>query len=170
MWRVSGIKIEHTRARYFFLQSDKEINENWNFFTLWAVTRKRREILGWVIKGQMMTMHRGPNSFFDQNWLLVSFDCVLVTRSQLRATKYDPYAKKKIPPQFSKYRCQNESHASQRLWANAHSLWKRYFEDCDRICFFWHCNFRFVFFKRGSTSAVRKSAFNTSYPLCHTYS
>ena len=62
MWKVCGIKIERTRAPNFFLQTDKEISEKQNLFTLRAVTWKRREILGWVIKGQVMAMHKGPNA------------------------------------------------------------------------------------------------------------
>ena len=31
-----------------------EISEKRIFFTLWAVTWKRRDILGWIIKGQMI--------------------------------------------------------------------------------------------------------------------
>ena len=31
---------------------DKEISELQKFFTLRAVTRKRREILGWAVKGE----------------------------------------------------------------------------------------------------------------------
>ena len=51
-----------------FLQTDKEISEkNRNFFTLRPVTRKRREILGWAIKGQMIYMHRGPTTFLAKS-------------------------------------------------------------------------------------------------------
>ena len=45
--------------------------------------------------------------------------------------------KKQIRPQFSKYRLQIESAWAQRLWAHADSFWKRYFENCGRIYFFW---------------------------------
>ena len=61
MWKVGGIRIEHKQARSFFLRTDNEISEKQNFFTLWPVTRKGREILGWAIKGQMMDMYRGPS-------------------------------------------------------------------------------------------------------------
>ena len=49
--------------------TDKEISQKLIFYTLRPVTRKRREILGWAIKGEMMYMqfwilHRGPNAFF----------------------------------------------------------------------------------------------------------
>ena len=37
-----------------------EISEKWKFSSLRAPTRKRREILWWVIKGEMMATHRGP--------------------------------------------------------------------------------------------------------------
>ena len=72
---------------------DKEISELQKFFTLRAVTRKRWEILGWVIIGQMMADAKGTKRLFGENWLQVSFDCVLVTRSRLRAAKCDPLAK-----------------------------------------------------------------------------
>ena len=43
--------------------------------------------------------------------------------------------KEQIWPQFSKYWFQIKSAASHRLWANADLFWKRYFENCDSICF-----------------------------------
>ena len=43
--------------------SDKEINEKQKFFALRPVTRKRREILGWAIKGEKSGIHRGTNDF-----------------------------------------------------------------------------------------------------------
>ena len=46
--KVSGIKIESTAANEFFYQSEMEIREKRNFFTLWPPARKRREISGWV--------------------------------------------------------------------------------------------------------------------------
>ena len=75
----SGIKIE---PDIFFAH---EQGNQWKriFFTL-----KRREILGWVIKGQMMAIHRRPNAFLTK----IGYGSVL-TRSGLRATKYDPFAK-----------------------------------------------------------------------------
>ena len=48
-----------------FLQADTEINEN-EKNTLRDVTRKRRELLGWVIKGEMTGIHRGTNSFLKK--------------------------------------------------------------------------------------------------------
>ena len=68
MWMVSGIKIERVRAENF-LQTSKEISEKQKFFTLWAVIRKRRAIFEWVIKVQMIAMHREPNAF------LAEIDC-----------------------------------------------------------------------------------------------
>ena len=59
--------MERTRARIFFLRTDKEISEKQTFFTSWPVTQKQREILGWAIKGQMMDMHRGPNAFLAKS-------------------------------------------------------------------------------------------------------
>ena len=41
----------------------------------------------------MMADAKGTKRLFGENWLQVSFDCVLVTRSRLRATKCDPLAK-----------------------------------------------------------------------------
>ena len=38
MWKVGGIKIEGTRARYFFLGTEKEISETWNFLVNRSVT------------------------------------------------------------------------------------------------------------------------------------
>ena len=67
MWKVDGIKIERTRARNFFLQTDKDISEKRKFFTLQSVTHKRKEIFGWGIKGQMMDMPRGPNAFLAKS-------------------------------------------------------------------------------------------------------
>ena len=49
--------------------------------------------------------------------------------------------KKQARPQFSKYQFQNESAASHRLWANADSFWKQYFENCGRACSFLHIIF-----------------------------
>ena len=69
--------------------------------------------------------------------------------------------KKQIRPQFSKYRFHTESASSHRLWAYADSL---------HICFLQHRNLVDFFWKRGSTSATRYSAFNTPTPLCYTYS
>ena len=48
-----------TRARDFFLRTDKEINEKQKSFTFRSVTRKRREILGWAIKGEKSGIHVG---------------------------------------------------------------------------------------------------------------
>ena len=45
--------------------------------------------------------------------------------------------KKQIRPQFSEYWLQIESAWAHRLWAHADSFWKRYFENCGRICFFY---------------------------------
>ena len=67
MWKVGGIRIEHKQARSFFLRTDNEISEKQNFFTLWPVTRKGREILGWAIKGQMIIMYRGPNIYLAKS-------------------------------------------------------------------------------------------------------
>ena len=50
--------------------------------------------------------------------------------------------KKQARPQFSKYRFQNESAASPRLWADADSLWKWYFENWGRACEIWHRIYR----------------------------
>ena len=61
MWKGGGIKIERTRARYSFLRTDKEISEKRKKRPL---TQKRREILGWAIKGLMMAKHRGTNTFW----------------------------------------------------------------------------------------------------------
>ena len=36
------------------------------FFTLRAVTRKRKEILGWVIKGQVMAAHTESNALLPK--------------------------------------------------------------------------------------------------------
>ena len=66
----------------FFCGQKQKISEEWNFFTLRAVTRKRKEIMGWAIKCQMMDMHRGLNAFLQG-----SFDGVLVARSTVSATK-----------------------------------------------------------------------------------
>ena len=35
-----------------------------NFFALWSPARKRREILGWAIKGEKPGIHRGTNAFW----------------------------------------------------------------------------------------------------------
>ena len=48
----------------FILLTDKEISEKRKFFTLRAVTPKRRDIFEWVIKGQIMALLRGPNAFW----------------------------------------------------------------------------------------------------------
>ena len=50
-----------------FLQTDKEISEKRNFFTLRPVTRKLRDMLRWAIKGLMMALHRGPNALLANN-------------------------------------------------------------------------------------------------------
>ena len=59
MWKVSGIKIERTRARYFFGGDGQGDQSKTEFFTLRPVTRKRREILGWAIKGEKSGIHVG---------------------------------------------------------------------------------------------------------------
>ena len=62
MWKVVGIKIERTRAQNFFCgQTKKSVKTE--FFTLRPVTRKRMEILGWAIKGQM------GNEGLDGYWI-----------------------------------------------------------------------------------------------------
>ena len=50
MWKVGGIKIERTRARNFFFEDGQGNQLKRNFFTIGAVARKRREVLGWAIK------------------------------------------------------------------------------------------------------------------------
>ena len=60
---------------YFFLQTDKEISEKRQHLTLRPVTWKRREILGWIIKGKMIALYRGPNAFLAKIgcWALTVF-------------------------------------------------------------------------------------------------
>ena len=60
MWKVV---IERTRARCIFLRTDKEISENRNIFYSLVRYSERREILGWVIKGEMMAKHREQTHF-----------------------------------------------------------------------------------------------------------
>ena len=62
-----------TRARDFFLRTDKEINEKQKSFTFRSVTRKRREILGWAIKGEKAGIHVGTEVF----WAKVGCGAVL---------------------------------------------------------------------------------------------
>ena len=88
MWKVGGIEMELAIGSINFWGAAAQMSEKLNFFTLWPPARKRREILGWAIKGEKPGIHRGTNTFWAK-----SFDRVLVGRSRVRATKCDPLAK-----------------------------------------------------------------------------
>ena len=81
----------HNRPQKFLWGTATEITEKRNFFTLRPITQKRREILGWAIKGGKPDIHEGTP--LGENWLRSSFDPALVVRSRLRATKCVPLAK-----------------------------------------------------------------------------
>ena len=64
MWKVGGIEIELAIGRQsFFGGTATEITEKRNYFTLRPITQKRREILGWAIKGGKPDKHEGTNAF-----------------------------------------------------------------------------------------------------------
>ena len=110
------------------LQMNKEISEKRKYLTLWPVTWKRGETLGWLIKGKI---HREQTPFWQKLAARQFWPCF--DRSNL--VEGDPLAKKrgvrkKTRPRFSKYRFPNQSAYSHRCWLNADCLWKRYFENC----------------------------------------
>ena len=76
MWRVSGIKIEGTRAQYFFWGTDKEISEKRNFFVNRSVTEnfQRKNFSGQVPVESLRTQasdyqyERGVKKFLTVFW------------------------------------------------------------------------------------------------------
>ena len=59
-------------------------------FTLWPVTWKRREILGWAIKGEKAGIHRGTNTFWAKigcGAVLTLFWSLKVGRGRLTAIR-----------------------------------------------------------------------------------
>ena len=74
MWKVGGIEIELAIGRQSFFETCKT-----QILTLRPVTRKRREILGWAIKGEKSGIHRGTNAFWEKigcRGILTLFLCV----------------------------------------------------------------------------------------------
>ena len=86
---------------------DKEISGKWKYFTFQPVTWKLREISGWVKKGKIMAIHRGPNAFLVKigyGAVLLYFGCSnLVEGDQMQSVSKNKWCHKKALPQFSKY-------------------------------------------------------------------
>ena len=92
MWKVSGIKIVGTRARYFFLGTDKEISEKQNFFVNHSIPK----IFQWgYFSGQVPTepLRIQDSENLYERGVQIFFDPVLVGRSRVNGTKCGPSAK-----------------------------------------------------------------------------
>ena len=60
MWKVGGIEIELAISRQsFFCRRTQKFVQNRYLFTLWVVTRKRKEILRKVIQDERASIHGG---------------------------------------------------------------------------------------------------------------
>ena len=95
------------------------------------------------------------------------FDSVLVARSRLRATKCDLLAK------IWGVAKNRFGHNFQNIGSTLNQLLLIGYEPTLIRCISVFCNtaiWSIFFWKRGSTSATRYSAFNTPTPLCYTYS
>ena len=92
MWKVVGIKIEPTEARYFFLDTDKKINEKWNFFVNHSVSENfQRENFSGQVPTESLRTQDSENVY--ERWVQQMFDPVLVGRSWVSATKWGLLAK-----------------------------------------------------------------------------
>ena len=75
-WKLWGITVQtsYVEGRWHwnwacnrqkvFWGAAREMSKKSIFFALWSPARKRREILGWAIKGEKPGIHRGTNAFW----------------------------------------------------------------------------------------------------------
>ena len=58
MWKVGGIKIEGTQARNSFCRWTGKSVKNENILLFGPLLGNEEEILGWVIQGKIIAIHR----------------------------------------------------------------------------------------------------------------
>ena len=93
MWKVSGIKIECEPEAFFCGRTRKSVkNGNLYFAARYSETKKDIGIFH-KRSNDGYALCIGDQVPFGKKWLQGSFDCVLVARSRVSATKCDPLAK-----------------------------------------------------------------------------